>query len=139
MNRVQPTEKQLSMAIFFSHWWTNFLFFFNRQNFEQAVLDIQIWVGLLHNIKMHKCYFKILKYCTSNKREDYQRDAHTLSANFILVLFVAWLTLHCTGKNYNCYIKSCTFYRPDKVFSREHSNTKLIHWRSAGKLELSTR
>ena len=45
------------------------------------------------------------------------------------------IALH--GKNYNCHIKSCTFYRPGKVFSRDHSNTKLIHWRSAGKPELS--
>ena len=37
----------------------------------------------------------------------------------------------------NCHIKSCTFYRPDKVFSRQHSNTKRIHL-SASKLELYT-
>ena len=41
----------------FSHWWTNMYYFFNRENFEQAALDINIWVGLLHNITIHKCYF----------------------------------------------------------------------------------
>ena len=30
---------------------------FNRENFEQAALNIQIWVGLLHNIMTQKCYF----------------------------------------------------------------------------------
>ena len=50
---MQPTEKQLSIAIF------SVIdgLIFNRQNFEQALLDIQIWVGLLHNMKIHKCYF----------------------------------------------------------------------------------
>ena len=33
-----------------------FIVFFNRENFEQA-LNIQIWVGVPHNIKIHKCYF----------------------------------------------------------------------------------
>ena len=31
--------------------------FFNRENFEQAPLNIQIWVGLrMHNIMIRKCY-----------------------------------------------------------------------------------
>ena len=91
MNRVQPTEKQPSMAIF-SVIDGLIFFFFNRENFEQAALNIQIWVGVMHNIKIHKCYFlglvalspgnSILKYCTKSKH------AHTLSANFILVSFV---------------------------------------------------
>ena len=34
-----------------------FIIFFNRENFEQAVLNIQIWVGVMHNIKIHQCYF----------------------------------------------------------------------------------
>ena len=30
---------------------------FNRENFEQAPLNIQIWVGLrMHNIMIRKCY-----------------------------------------------------------------------------------
>ena len=60
----------------FSHWRTNFYYFFNRKNFEQAVLNhshkkwkdyvfsflmtmakYTIWVVVLHNIKIHKCYF----------------------------------------------------------------------------------
>ena len=34
-----------------------FITFFNRENFEQAALNIQIWVGVMHNIKIQKCYF----------------------------------------------------------------------------------
>ena len=54
MNRVQPAEKQPSMAIFSV---IDRLIFFNRENFEQAALNIQIWAGVLHNIKIQKCYF----------------------------------------------------------------------------------
>ena len=54
MNRVQPAEKQPSMAIFSV---IDRLIFFNRENFEQAALNIQIWVGVLHNINIQKCYF----------------------------------------------------------------------------------
>ena len=57
MNRVQPTEKQPSMAIFSVIDGLIFIIFFNRENFEQAALNIQIWVGVLHNIKIQKCYF----------------------------------------------------------------------------------
>ena len=63
MNRVQPTEKQPSMAIFSVIDGLIFIIFFNRENFEQAVLNIQIWVGILHNskfkerFKIQKCYF----------------------------------------------------------------------------------
>ena len=57
MNRVQPTEKQQSMAIFSVIDGLIFIIFFNRENFEQAALNIQIWVGVLHNIKIQKCYF----------------------------------------------------------------------------------
>ena len=57
MNRGQPTEKQPSMAIFLVTDGLIFTIFFNRENFEQAALDIEIWVGVLHNIKIQKCYF----------------------------------------------------------------------------------
>ena len=60
MNRVQPTEKQQSVAIFsvIDGVIFNFLkIFFGRENFEQVALNVQIWVGVLHNIKIHKCYF----------------------------------------------------------------------------------
>ena len=57
MSRVQPTEKQPSMAIFSVIDGLIFIIFFNRENFEQAALNIQIWVGVLHNIKIQKCYF----------------------------------------------------------------------------------
>ena len=57
MNRVQPTEKQPAVAIFSVIDGLIFIIFFSRQNFEQAALNIQIWVGVLHNIKIHKCYF----------------------------------------------------------------------------------
>ena len=39
-----------------SHWWTNF-HLFSRENFEQAALNIQTCVGLLHNIMILKCFF----------------------------------------------------------------------------------
>ena len=73
------------------------IIFINRENFEQAALDIPIWIGVLHNIKIHKLFSgasctylgnPILKYRTKNKPKDYQRDLHTLSSNFILVSFV---------------------------------------------------
>ena len=54
MNRVQPTEKQPSVTIISG---VIFIIFFDRENFEQAALNIQIWVRVLHNIKTHKCYF----------------------------------------------------------------------------------
>ena len=57
INRVQPTEKQPLKAIFSVIDGLIFIIFFNRENFEQATLNIQIWVGLLHNIKLQKCYF----------------------------------------------------------------------------------
>ena len=57
MNRLQPTEKQPSMAIFSVIDGLIFIIFLNRENFEQAALNIQIWVGVLHNIKIQKCYF----------------------------------------------------------------------------------
>ena len=73
---------------------------FNKENFEQGTINIQIWVELLHNIMIHECYFlglgaliakyiSILKYCTKNKRKDFKRVSHMLPASFILVLFVA--------------------------------------------------
>ena len=49
-----------------------------------------------------------------------ERLSYIICNSFISVSFVAWLTTHCTGKNCNYYIKSCTFYRPDKLFSRVH-------------------
>ena len=56
MNIVQRSEKQPSMAIFSVIDELIFIFF-NRQNFEQGALNIQIWVGVLHNNKIQKCYF----------------------------------------------------------------------------------
>ena len=112
MNRVQPTEKP-----------TNFHHFFNRENFKQAVLNIQIWVGVL--LPLARKFNRL-------------PERYTLSANFILVSICRLIDITLHGKKYNCHIKSCTFYRTDKVFSGEHSNAKLIHWRSAGKPELST-
>ena len=63
-------QKSCRQWLFFSHWWTNFFHFFNRVNFEQAALNIQIWI--LPNIKIHKGYFLepgnlILKYCTKKQ------------------------------------------------------------------------
>ena len=135
---MPPSKKQPSMAIFSivygliidGHW-----FFFNGESFEWAVLNIQIWVGLLHNIMIHKCLISgascawprnsTLKYCTKNKRKDYHRESHTLSASFI---FVCLLSLDWQGiarrKSYNHYIKSWIFYRPNKVFSGMHSVIK---------------
>ena len=57
MNRVQPTEKQPSMTIFLVTDGLMFIIFFKRENFEQAALNIQIWVGALNNIKIQKCPF----------------------------------------------------------------------------------
>ena len=54
---MQPTEKQPSMAMFLVIDGLVFIIFFNRENFEQAALNIQIWGGVLHNIKTKKCYF----------------------------------------------------------------------------------
>ena len=34
-----------------------FIIFVNRENFEQAALNIQIWVEILDNIEIHKCFF----------------------------------------------------------------------------------
>ena len=57
MNRMQLTEKQPLLAIFLVIDRLIFVIFFDRVNFEQAVLNIQIWVGVLHNINIQKCYF----------------------------------------------------------------------------------
>ena len=53
MSRMQPTEKEPSVAIFSVIDGLIFFFFFNRENFEQAAVNIQTLVGLLHNIKIH--------------------------------------------------------------------------------------
>ena len=53
----EPTEKQPSMAIFSVIDGQIFIIFLNRENFEQAALNIKICVGVLHNIKIQKCYF----------------------------------------------------------------------------------
>ena len=45
------------MAIFATIDGLIFIIFFNRENFEQAALDIPIWVGLLHYIMVHERYF----------------------------------------------------------------------------------
>ena len=62
MNRVQPTEKQPLVTIFsvIDGLIFIFFFFFSRVTFAQAALNIQIRVGVLHNIKIHKCYFLVL-------------------------------------------------------------------------------
>ena len=57
MNRVQTTKKQPSVTAFSVIDGVIFIIFFDRENFEQAGLNIQIWVGVLYNIKIHKCYF----------------------------------------------------------------------------------
>ena len=49
-------QKAVVDGYIFNYWWTNFHYFFNRVNFEQAALNIQIWVALLYNIMIHKCY-----------------------------------------------------------------------------------
>ena len=54
MNRVQPTEKQPSVAAFSVTDRPIFFFFFNKEIFKQAALNLQIWVRVLHNIKIHK-------------------------------------------------------------------------------------
>ena len=48
---IHPSTAALSITDGLIH------YFFNRENFEQAALNIQIWVELLHNIMVHKCYF----------------------------------------------------------------------------------
>ena len=80
---------------------------------------------------IHKCYFlglvvlslgiQRLKYSTKNKWIDYTRESSMLSPSFILVSFVAYWQRIALRKIYDYYIKPCTFYRPDKVFSRMHS------------------
>ena len=61
MNRVQPTEKQPLVTIFsVIDGLIFFFFFFSRVTFAQAALNIQIRVGVLLNIKIHKCYFLVL-------------------------------------------------------------------------------
>ena len=57
MSRVQPTEKQSPVVTFSVNDGLIFIICFYRENFEQAALNIQIWVGVLHDIKIHKCYF----------------------------------------------------------------------------------
>ena len=56
MNIVQSSEKQPSMAIFSVTEQLIFIFV-NRENLDQGALNIQIWVGVLHNIKIQECYF----------------------------------------------------------------------------------
>ena len=121
----------------FNHWWTNFHYFFNRENFEQVALNIQIWVGVMQNIKIQKCYFLGL-VALSPEIQKTTRETHIICKlyHFVICRLID-IALH--RKNYNCHIKFCTFYRPDNAFSREHSNTKPIHWRSAGKPELPIR
>ena len=54
---MQPTEKQPLVTIFSVIDELILIIFFDRENFEQAVLNIQIWLGTLHNIKIQKCHF----------------------------------------------------------------------------------
>ena len=137
-NEQSPTYRKAAVnGYIFSHWLI-FITFFNRENLEPATLNIQIWVGVLHNFKFQKCYFLGLvalspeiQYFKTNRETDINCKLY-----FVVICRLINIALH--GKNYNCHIKSCTFCRPDKVFSREHSNRKLIHWRSVGKAELST-
>ena len=42
MNRVQPTKKQPSVTTFSVIDRVDFIIFFDRENFEQAALNIQI-------------------------------------------------------------------------------------------------
>ena len=53
---MQSTERQSSTAIF-STIERLISLFFNTENFEHAALNIQIWLGLMHNFLIHKCYF----------------------------------------------------------------------------------
>ena len=53
MNRVQPTEKQPSMAIVSVIEGLIFIIFLT----ERTLSNIQIWVEVLHNIKIQKGYF----------------------------------------------------------------------------------
>ena len=93
MNRVQPTEKQPSMAIFSVIDALILIIFFNRQSFEQATLKIQIWVGVLENIKIQKCYFlglvALILEIQTGKKTGRLPERHILSVNLILVSFVA--------------------------------------------------
>ena len=57
MNRMKPIEKQPSMAIFSVFDGLVFYCTFNIENLEQAALNIQIWIRLLLNIMIDKCYF----------------------------------------------------------------------------------
>ena len=50
-------QKSSRQWLYFQSLMDSFSFFLNRENFEQAALSIQIWVGLQHNIKIQKCYF----------------------------------------------------------------------------------
>ena len=87
----------------FNYWWTNF-HFINRDNFGKAVLNIQIWVGLLHNIMIHKCFFQGLvalnrefnaKILNKKQMERLQERLSHIIPSLILVSFVAWLITHC--------------------------------------------
>ena len=143
MNRVQPTEKQLSVAIFSIIDGLIFIIFFNRKYFEQAAPNIQIWVGVLHNIKIYNCYLLgqpqeiTLRISLTQKFNTtilYKKETGRLPGRRSYIICELYFGVICRlidislqGKNYNCYIKSCTFYRPDKVFSRERSKKKLIN------------
>ena len=90
---MQPKEKQPSTAIFLVINGLIFIIFL-----IERTLNIQIWLGLLYNIMIQKCYFLELvalspefntKILYKNRRKDYQRDSRTLSASFVLVSFVA--------------------------------------------------
>ena len=58
----------------------------------------------------------------------YKKQTERLPERFPHIIYKLYIGVMChlidnalQGKNYNYYIKSSTFYRPDKVFSRVHS------------------
>ena len=54
---MKPIKRQPSMDILSIIDGLISIIFFNGENFEQAALNKEIYVGLLHNTMLHKCSF----------------------------------------------------------------------------------
>ena len=127
-------QKGSRQPLYFQSLMDYFHYFFNRENFEQAALNIQIWVGLLHTIMIHKCCFLgLVALCSGIQHENIvqkikRKTARETLTNYLRALFWCrlWLDWQRIARVniYNYYIQSCTFCRPHKLFSRLHSLTQ---------------
>ena len=116
--------------LYFQSLMDKFSLFFRGQNFEKAALNIQIWVGQLHNIMILKFYFLWLAALSLefNTKILHSKQMERLPEKMSYTIWKLYIGAICDLidnalhlKKHNYHIKSCAFYTPYKVFSRMHS------------------